>query len=50
MILGNSKDGYLADNQTNEIGAWIDQQDFGSSVKIRFRGANEEQANSAAFL
>ena len=50
MILGNSKAGYLADNQTNEIGAWIDQQDFGSSVKIRFRGANEEQANSAAFL
>ena len=50
MILGNSKDGYLADNQTNEIGAWIDQQDFGSSVKIRFRGANEEQANAAAFL
>ncbi|MBT5004189.1 MAG: efflux RND transporter permease subunit [Porticoccaceae bacterium] len=50
LILGNSKDGYLADNQTNEIGAWIDQQDFGSSVKIRFRGANEEQANSAAFL
>jgi multidrug efflux pump len=50
LILGNSKDGYLADNQTNEIGAWIDQQDFGSSVKIRFRGANEEQANAAAFL
>ena len=50
LILGNSKDGYLADIQTNEIGAWIDQQDFGSSVKIRFRGANEEQANAAAFL
>ena len=50
LILGNSKDGYLADNQTNEISAWIDQQDFGSSVKIRFRGANEEQANAAAFL
>ena len=50
LILGNSKDGYLADNQTREIGAWIDQQNFGSSVKIRFRGANEEQANAAAFL
>ena len=50
LILGNSKDGYLADNQTREIGTWIDQQNFGSSVKIRFRGANEEQANAAAFL
>jgi multidrug efflux pump len=50
LILGNSNDGYLADNQTKEIGAWIGQQNFDSSVKIRFRGANEEQANAAAFL
>jgi len=50
LVLGNSEDGYLADNQTKEIGVWIDQQNFDSSVKVRFRGANEEQANAAAFL
>jgi len=50
LILGNSEDGYLADNQTKEIGAWIDRQNFDSSVKVRFRGANEEQASAAAFL
>jgi multidrug efflux pump len=50
LILGNSEDGYLADNQTKEIGDWIATQNIDASVKVRFRGANEEQANAAAFL
>jgi len=50
FILANTKDGYLADNQTNEIAAWLATQDLDEAVKVTFRGANEEQADSAAFL
>ena len=50
FILANSEEGYLADNQTGQIANWLETQDFGSSVNITFRGANEEQAKAAAFL
>lgn len=50
FILGNTEDGYLSDNQTTAISAWLETQDIDESIKIVFRGANEEQADSAAFL
>lgn len=50
FILANSEEGYLPDNQTQQIAQWLDQQDFGASLTISFRGANEEQAKAAAFL
>ncbi len=40
----------LATTKTNEIGAWLETQDFGPEIQWRFRGANEEQSESAAFL
>ncbi|MDG0971526.1 MAG: efflux RND transporter permease subunit [Porticoccaceae bacterium] len=50
FILANSEDGYLPDDQTREISNWLQQQEFDPSVKITFRGANEEQAQAAEFL
>ncbi|MEX0839295.1 MAG: efflux RND transporter permease subunit, partial [Parvibaculum sp.] len=38
------------DEKTREIQEWVDAQDFGPGVRVRFRGANEEQAESASFL
>lgn len=50
FILANSEEGYLPDDQTGEISNWLQQQEFDPSVKITFRGANEEQAKAAEFL
>ncbi|MDB4427801.1 efflux RND transporter permease subunit [Porticoccaceae bacterium] len=49
-ILANTEDGYLSDNQTSAISEWLATQDIDDSIKVIFRGANEEQADSAAFL
>ena len=40
----------LADDKVKEIGAWLAQADLDPRVDIDFRGANEEQANSMAFI
>ena len=50
FILANSKEGYLPDDQTRQIGEWLATQNFDSSVNIVFRGANEEQTKAAEFL
>lgn len=43
-------DGVLADSMVREIQAWLDTQTFDHRLDIRFRGANEEQADSMAFV
>ena len=50
FIMANTEDGYLSDNQTTQIADWLESQDIDDSIKIKFRGANEEQADSAEFL
>ncbi len=42
--------GVLADNKVQEIRAWLETQEFDPALKIEFRGANEEQADSMAFI
>ena len=42
--------GVLADTKVCEIQAWLDTQGFDERVDISFRGANEEQADSIAFV
>ena len=42
--------GVLADDKVKEIRAWMERQDFDPRVAIDFRGANEEQADSMAFI
>jgi multidrug efflux pump len=49
FVLANTEEGYLADDQVKQIQKWIDS-DADSTVQIRFRGANEEQAKAAEFL
>ncbi|MEM6485343.1 MAG: efflux RND transporter permease subunit [Pseudomonadota bacterium] len=42
--------GVLADTMVGQIQEWLDTQEFDSRVDIEFRGANEEQADSMAFV
>ena len=42
--------GVLADDKVKEIQAWLDNADLDPHVAIAFRGANEEQADSIAFI
>ncbi|MDX1734076.1 MAG: efflux RND transporter permease subunit, partial [Halioglobus sp.] len=44
------REGVMADAMVREIDAWLQQQAFDPAVTIRFRGANEEQADSMAFV
>ena len=50
FVLANTDDGYLTDNQVKQISQWLETQSIDPAVKITFRGANEEQAESAEFL
>ncbi|MFT5012410.1 MAG: multidrug efflux pump [Patiriisocius sp.] len=42
--------GILADNKVKEISAWLETQRFDPRLDITFRGVNEEQADSIAFV
>jgi multidrug efflux pump len=42
--------GVLADTMVHKIEDWLQGQDFDPALNIRFRGANEEQAESMAFV
>ncbi|MGB1984665.1 MAG: efflux RND transporter permease subunit, partial [Porticoccaceae bacterium] len=50
FILANTEDNYLTDTQVNQISQWLATQSIDPAIKISFRGANEEQAESAEFL
>jgi multidrug efflux pump len=50
FIRANVADGVLADDMVQQIRAWIRDQSFPAAVNIEFRGANEEQAESMAFV
>ena len=42
--------GVLADDKVKELRAWLDGADLDPRVTVTFRGANEEQADSIAFI
>ena len=50
FIRANVAPGVLADTKVKQISAWLDTQVFDPRVDINFRGANEEQENSIAFI
>ncbi len=50
FIRANVVDGVLADNVVHKLEAWLDTQTFDPRLNIEFRGANEEQAESMAFV
>ncbi|WP_439102216.1 efflux RND transporter permease subunit [Congregibacter sp.] len=49
-IRANVVQGVLADTMVGEIQEWLATQTFDPRLTIEFRGANEEQANSMAFV
>lgn len=49
-VRANVAEGVLADTMVKELQAWIDTQSFDPRLDIQFRGANEEQAESLAFV
>jgi multidrug efflux pump len=50
FIRANVAPGVLADDKVGEISAWLATQEFETGLNIQFRGANEEQADSMAFI
>ena len=50
FIRANVVEGVLADTVVKELQAWLDDQVFDPRLNIEFRGANEEQAESMAFV
>lgn len=49
-IRANVDPDVLADTKVKEISAWLETQEFDPRVAIDFRGANEEQQESVAFV
>ena len=49
-VRANPATGVVADNKLQEISAWLAENPPVSGVFYEFRGANEEQEQSAAFL
>ena len=50
FIRANVAPGVLADDKVGEIQAWLERTELDPRVDIAFRGANEEQAESIAFI
>jgi multidrug efflux pump len=50
FIRADVADGVLADDMVRRIQGWIREQAFPPGINIDFRGANEEQAESMAFV
>jgi len=49
-VRANPAAGIVADNKVRELQAWLDDNPPVAEVDYQFRGANEEQTESAAFL
>jgi multidrug efflux pump len=50
FIRANVVEGVLADSVVGDLQDWLETQTFNSELNIDFRGANEEQAESMAFV
>ena len=49
-VRANPAPGIVADNKLGELETWLEENPPAAGVDHQFRGANEEQAESAAFL
>lgn len=50
MVRADVADGFVADRTVSQISEWIDTIEIPEGTTIQFRGSNEEQANSMAFV
>jgi len=49
-VKANTVEGVLADDKVKELTAWLQTQTWPDGVQFKFRGADEEQKKSSAFL
>ncbi len=49
-VKANTVEGVLGDTKVKEVDAWLKTQTWPENVTIKFRGADEEQKESGAFL
>lgn len=49
-VMADVEEGVLADEKVKEIAQWLAQNPLDPSIDVSFRGANEEQEQSFAFL
>lgn len=49
-VRANAAPGIVADNKVQELEAYLEENPLAAGVNYQFRGANEEQEQSAAFL
>ncbi|VUD52636.1 Multidrug resistance protein MdtC [Thalassocella blandensis] len=49
-VMADVEEGVLADDKVKEVRAWLEENPLDKGVHVDFRGANEEQENSMAFL
>lgn len=50
LVRANTAEGVLADDKVKEISQWLDNADLDPGITVKFRGANEEQTASMAFI
>ncbi len=50
FVKANAGPGELANNKINQLDTWLKQQTWKDGVSFKFRGADEDQQKSAAFL
>ncbi|MGI9514591.1 MAG: efflux RND transporter permease subunit [Anderseniella sp.] len=50
FVKANAGPGVLANDKINELDTWLKQQTWEKGVSFKFRGADEDQQKSAAFL
>ena len=49
-VYANTAPDFVTDKQVGQIGQWIEDQNFGPSISVTFRGEAEEQAEAGQFL
>lgn len=50
FVSAGTEEGVLASDKVKEIGEWLENADIDPAVTVTFRGANEEQDESMAFI
>lgn len=50
FVKANAAEGVLPDDKVKELDAWLKTQEWPKNVQFRFRGSDEEQKESFAFL
>jgi len=50
FVRANVMPGVIADNKVKDIQAWLNSADFPSTLRVDFKGASEEQAESLEFV